>query len=146
MFHNCEEENMNEERKKVLDLLAEGKITAEEADRLLEAISKEKGYDSSISTTSNPKYIRIMVEPSEGSPNQEKVNIRVPLKLIHAGLKLASFIPKDAQGKVNEALQGKGIETDFSKIKPEDLDEIIHQLSDLTVDVEGKETVKIFCE
>jgi hypothetical protein len=35
---------------------------------------------------------------------------------------------------------------DFSQIKPEDLENIVKQLDDLTVDVEGKESVRIFCE
>jgi hypothetical protein len=35
---------------------------------------------------------------------------------------------------------------DFSKIKPEDLEELISQLDDLQVQVEGKEKVRIFCE
>jgi hypothetical protein len=47
---------------------------------------------------------------------------------------------------VDEALSEKGINMDFSSIKPEDLDEIVTNLKDLTIDVEGKETVKIFCE
>ncbi len=58
-----------------------------------------------------------MVEPGPSSDHHDRVNIRVPLKLIRAGLKLASFIPKDAQDKVNEALQEKGIDADFSKVK-----------------------------
>jgi len=40
----------------------------------------------------------------------------------------------------------KGIEKDFANIKPEDIDEILTQINDFTVDVEGKETVKVFCE
>jgi uncharacterized protein YpuA (DUF1002 family) len=86
------------------------------------------------------------VKPGPGSDKPEKVNIRVPYKLIRAGLKLASFIPKNAQAQVNEALHEKGMDIDFSKIKPEDLEEIIRQLDDLSVNVEGKETVRIFSE
>jgi hypothetical protein len=138
---------MSEERKKILEMLAEGKITAEEADRLLTAISGEKENSPGNSGKSAlPKYLRVMIEPDPSSDNHGRVNIRVPLKLIRAGLKMASFIPKDAQGKVNEALHEKGIEADFTKLKPEDLDEILRQLDDLSVNVEGKETVRIFCE
>jgi len=138
---------MSEERKRVLDMLAEGKINAEEAEKLLAAISGEKENNTgSAGKSVLPKYLRVMVEPGPSSDHHDRVNIRVPIKLIRAGLKLASFIPKDAQGKVNEALQEKGIDADFSKLKPEDLDEILGQLDDLSVNVEGKETVKIFCE
>ncbi len=138
---------MSEERKRILEMLAEGKITAEEADKLLSALSRG---NEAVSGTGNgsrePRYLRVMVEPGPNNQNADRVNIRVPLKLIRAGLKLASFIPKDARDQVNDALQEKGIEVDFNKIKPEDIDEIIKQLDDLTVNVEGKETVRVFCE
>ena len=138
---------MNEERKRILDMLAEGKITAEDAERLLLAISGEKENSTGSTVKSaSPKYLRIMVEPGPSSDHHDRVNIRVPLKLIRAGLKLTSFIPKDAQGKVNEALHEKGIDADFKDLKPENLEEILSQLDDLSINVEGKETVKIFCE
>ena len=137
---------MVEERKKILDMLSEGKITVDEADRLLSAVSKDNGTGISNAGNKEPKYLRVMVEPGPESKSPDKVNIRVPLKLIRAGLKLAALIPKSAQNQVNDALHEKGIEMDFSQIKPEDLENIVRQLDDLTVDVEGKESVRIFCE
>lgn len=76
----------------------------------------------------------------------DRVNIRIPLKLIRTGLKWVSFIPEDTRTKVNEALRDKGIEMDFSKMTPDDLEELVENLDDLTVDVEGQEKVRIFCE
>jgi hypothetical protein len=35
---------------------------------------------------------------------------------------------------------------DLTKIKPEDLAELLTHLNDLPVDVEGKEKIRIFCE
>ena len=137
---------MTDERKKILDMLSEGKITADEAGRLLSAISRDNEANSGNTWNKEPKYLRIMVEPGPKSKSPDKVNIRVPLKLIRAGLKLAALIPKSAQTQVNDALHEKGIEMDFSQIKPEDLENIVRQLDDLTVDVEGKESVRIFCE
>jgi len=136
---------MNEERKKILDMLSQGKITAEEAERLISALSDPGETGSSVDVRL-PKYLRVMVEPSPENKGGDRVNIRVPLKLIKAGLKLASFIPKDARTQVNDALHEKGINMDFDKIRPEDIDNLVAQLDDLTVDVEGKETVKVFCE
>jgi len=136
---------MSEERKKILEMLSEKKITADEAEKLLSAISKEEDNGTATSKK-EPKYLRVMVQPGPESNNPDKVNIRVPLKLIRAGLKLAALIPKSAQSQVNDALHEQGIEMDFSQIKPEDLDNIVAQLDDLTVDVEGKESVRIFCE
>jgi hypothetical protein len=136
---------MNEERKRILEMLAEGKINTDEAERLLSALSQRSESDQSV-VKNEPRYLRVVVEPGQGSNNKDRVNVRIPIKLIRAGLRLASFIPKDAQAKVNEALHEKGIEKDFTNIKPEDIDEILTQINDFTVDVEGKETVKVFCE
>jgi hypothetical protein len=145
---------MKEERRKILDMLAEGKISVDEAERLLAAIAadessqKQSGEESLMGARHSFKYLRVLVEPGSDSVG-EKVNIRVPLKLIRAGLKWAAFMPKHVQGRVGEALHEKGIDMDFSSIKPEDLEEIVTNLNDLTIDVEGaegKETIKIFCE
>ncbi|MGB3861685.1 MAG: hypothetical protein WBF32_03385 [Candidatus Aminicenantaceae bacterium] len=142
---------MKEERRKILDMLAEGKISVDEAERLLAAISgdesgqKQSAEESLTGKKSSLKYLRVVVEPGSECGG-EKVNIRVPLKLIRAGLKWAAFMPKHVQGRVHEALHEKGISMDFSSIKPEDLEELVTNLNDLTIDVEGKETVKIFCE
>lgn len=136
---------MNEERKRILEMLSEGKIDTEEAEKLLSALS-ENYENIQESTKKEPRYLRIMVEPSPKSENKDRVNVRVPIKLIRAGLKLASFIPNDARGEINKALHEKGIEKDLTNIKPEDIDEIITQINDFTVDIEGKETVKVFCE
>ncbi|MDH4197590.1 MAG: hypothetical protein OEW05_09305 [Candidatus Aminicenantes bacterium] len=138
---------MSEERKKILEMLAAGKITVEESEKLLAAISAPEAAETAEPGARPPfKYLRVVVEPGPGNENPERVNIRVPYKLIRAGLKWAAFIPKDAQTKVNETLKEKGINFDFDRIKPEDIEELVSQLNDLTVEVEGKEKVRIFCE
>jgi hypothetical protein len=141
---------MSEERKKILEMLATGKITVDEAEKLLAALSAPETGAAGAGDAGAPKsgcrYLKIQVEPDPSSEKQERVNIRVPLKLIRAGLKWAAFIPKEAQAKVSEALSEKGIDMDLKKITPQDLEDIISQLDDLTVDVEGKERIKICCE
>ena len=144
---------MSIEQRKILDMLTEGKINADEAEKLLSAIS---GIDSeheeahlSHPKSSKPKlkYLRVVVEPNnENREKGDRVNIRVPLKLIRSGLKWASFIPKETKKRVTEALQDKGIEIDSSNMTPEDLEELIENFNDFTVNVEGQETIKIFCE
>ena len=138
---------MTEERKKILEMLSEKKITVEEAERLLNALGNpESGSAESTGGKLPWKYLRVLVEPGPGSERGEKVNIRVPMKLIRAGLKWAALVPKHAQGDINKALQDKGIDLDFTKIKPEDLQDILTNLDELTVDVDGHDKVRIFCE
>jgi len=138
---------MKDERRQILDMLASGKISVDEAERLLSAISSDESEQTKDQGFKNEaKYLRILVEPGPGNEAGDKVNIRIPMKLIRAGLKWATFIPKNVQGKVDDALHEQGINMDLSTIKPEDLEELVTNLNDLTVDVEGKEKVRIFCE
>ena len=138
---------MRDERRQILDMLAAGKISVDEAERLLSAISSEETEQTKDQGFKKvPKYLRILVEPGPGNEEGDKVNIRVPMKLIRAGLKWAAFIPKNYQGIVDNALQESGVDIDLSNIKPEDLEDIVTNLNDLSVEVEGKEKVRIFCE
>src|SRR5262245_48726241 len=137
---------MNEERKRILSMLAANKITAEEAEALLDAMSPPPATgatDGGGSLSADPKYLRVLVED-----DADKVNVRVPFKLIRAGMRLAAIIPATAHGPVNKALQQHGIDIDVSKLKPEDVENLVQALRDLTVDVEGThgEKVRVFCE
>ena len=141
---------MNEDRRKILEMLKKGKVSVAEAEELLDAVeeptgsmpSEEVGIDST--PKAKPKYLRVLVEETGG---KEHVDIRVPLQLLRAGIKLGGLIPQEARAKVTEALGEKGFNLDLSDIKPESVEELIQALGDLTVNVEdGDEKVRIFCE
>jgi len=136
---------MSDERKKILDMLQKGRITVEEAEKLLAALDSPVEAQPG-TQRSDCKYLRIMVEPGPQSEDRDRVNIRVPMKLIRAGLKFAAFVPKHAHASINQALHEKGIEMDFNQFTQQDIEDLVTQLSDLTVEVEGKEKVRICCE
>ena len=143
---------MNEDRKRILDLLAQGRITADEAERLLAALAGEgtadRGERIDGSRRPPPKYLRVVVDAvDEPGGRPTKVNIRVPMQLLRAGVRLGGIIPKHAREQVNEALQEQGIDIDISKLKPENLEELIEQLQDFSVDVDDEHArVRVFCE
>ena len=158
---------MNENRRQILEMLASGKINAEEAERLLAALEPGSGTpvgESSGSTRgangftganvkSNAKYLRVLVEADEtmtGMKGPTTVNVRIPMQLLRAGVRLASLIPAQAHGQLDQALSKHGVPITLSQIKPENLEELIDHLDDLTVDVDGKEgnttKVRVFCE
>ena len=145
---------MTEERRQILEMLAEGKINADEADRLLGALG---GASSSATATATavqakplPKFIRVMVDGKEGRDGKPvHINVRVPIMLLRAGVRLASLIPPKAQEKVNEELRKNGMDFDVSQIKPENINELIDQLQDLSIDIDHEEDdvkIRIFCE
>ena len=153
---------MNENRRQILEMLAAGKITADEAERLLAALDPTPvmaGPEFTGTTTNGvpvktrAKYLRVQVEADEGMTGmkgQTTVNVRVPMQLLRAGVRLASLIPAQAHDQFDQALNRKGIPITLSQIKPENLEELIDHLEDLTVDVDGKDgnttKVKVFCE
>jgi hypothetical protein len=144
---------MTQARRDILEMLAAGKITADEADRLMAAIENTPATTSpadaaAASPRSKPKYLRVLVQDQGRHGNPVNVNVRVPMQLLRAGVKLAGLIPQPAMDKANIAMGAKGVHIDLSQIKPENLDELVDQLSDLTVDVDETEgaQVRVFCE
>jgi hypothetical protein len=141
---------MNENRRKILDMLASGQITADEADRLLAALDKGQP-DSAASgsppfTNGKPKYLRVLVE-DQGRKGPVKVNVRIPMQLLRAGVKLASVIPAEARDRVNGALHKEGVPFDLNQVTAENLDEMVNHLDDLTVDIDEQQTkIRFFCE
>jgi hypothetical protein len=131
---------MNENRKQILQMLSQGQITAEEAESLIAALEKEPASDAS--PKAKAKFLRVMVEDGP-----TKVNVRVPMQLLRAGVKLASLIPPQARIKVDSAMRENGMMIDLSQLKPENLEELIDQLNDLTVDVDDQNAkVRVFAE
>jgi len=142
---------MNENRRQILDMLAKGQINADEAERLISAVEKEPADPSTANGSdakpkSKPKYIRVVVDDKTNGAGT-KANVRVPMQLLRAGVKLAALIPYAARHHVNAALQEHGVQFDISQIKPENLEELVDQLDELTVDVDDKDVkVRVFCE
>jgi len=145
---------MNENRKKILEMLAAGHITADEAERLMMALDKEQPAASASSSAEpapkpKPKYLRVQVQDGVDANNKPRsvVNVRVPMQLLRSGVKLAGLIPVQAVEQANSALRKEGLNIDLNQIKPENLEELVDQLDDLTVDVDDHHSkVRVFCE
>lgn len=139
---------MNEQRKDILDMLAEGKITADEAERLIAALERDlppaAGLDAR--PKGKAKYLRVVVDTREVG-EQGRVNVRVPLQLLRAGVKLAALIPPQALQHANTKLSASGVPLDLTQLKPEQLEALVEHLDEMTVDVEQPDaSVRVFCE
>ncbi|MDP3855391.1 hypothetical protein [Phenylobacterium sp.] len=141
---------MSEDRRSILQMLSEGKITADEAERLMAALDRAPRPAAGPEAGPRPrvvKYLRVVVDTDEPGDGPTKVNIRVPMNLLRAGVRLSSIIPPIAREKVNEAMARNGVPFDLNQLKPENLEELVEQLDELTVDVDQDRTkVRIFCE
>lgn len=126
---------MQSERKRILEMLARGEITADEADKLLSAAEPD-----STPRRRKPRYLHVLIEKS--NETKDRVNIRIPIKLLAHGLKLARLIPATVRHKVNTALARVGM--DFT-ITDDNIADFIDALTDISVEIDGGEKVRIYC-
>ncbi len=120
--------------RRILEDLAAGKIGVHEAEKELKGEPRTEHSPK----RDLPKFLRVDVDSAKG----DKVDVRVPLKLVTAGIKVASMIPEDASNKLKE----KGI--DLSQLSELRGDELVDALRELTVDVKSADgdIVKVYCE
>lgn len=141
---------MNEERRLILEMLKEGTISVEEAERLMEALPKtqesEEPQPLALEAAEAgdgpapiaPKRIRIQVREN----GKNKVNVRVPFSLVRVGLKL---------GQSFSSLGAKYVDEEGAKamemLKNIDVDELLASISDgeitlpyAMVDVDDEDT------
>ncbi|MFI6063504.1 SHOCT-like domain-containing protein [Streptomyces sp. NPDC051286] len=142
---------MNEQRRQILQMSAEGKITADEAERLIEVLEREQPESprgAAPRPKPCPKYLRVVVNSGGRRRRRAKPgNVQLPLQLLRAGVRLASLVPPQALTRINAELNKSGVPIDLTELKPQHLEELIEQLDDVTVDVDdpsGK--VQVFCE
>ena len=145
---------MSEDRKRILSMLAEGKITAEEADLLLDSLDTpaseaaparepmpSDGWPTGPSATGTPKFLYVKVT------GKDTVDVKVPLGLLRAGLKLTSLIPPQAMDQISESMGEHGMSIDFNNLKPEDIEELIQSLREMEINVHSADgdNIRVFC-
>jgi len=90
------------------------------------------------------------MEKDRGDARQPKqVNIRVPLQLLRAGVRLQGVIPAKTRANLTAALAEKGVDIDLDKLKADHLEAFIDTLTHTTIDLEsddGHSRVKVGCE
>ena len=145
---------MTENQKRILEMVADKKITVDEAYRLLSLIqpAADSGSAEPKEHKPSPKYMRVIVDTEhswEGGCDHgpAHINIRVPVALLRAGVKLATLIPPEAYNQVDEKLKNRGIMFDLRNMKPENVEELIQALNELEVDIQGsEEKVRVYTE
>ncbi|MFA7331551.1 MAG: hypothetical protein WC326_10825 [Candidatus Delongbacteria bacterium] len=143
------------ERTRILELLAEGRINVDEAERLLEAVKAEERAPAAMppgpeteppaadGARGKPRLLRVLVTKTSG----EVVNVRVPLALLRAGLKLKGLLPAQAHAQVDVAMKEKGLKFNLDELDGKALEEIVQALAETSVNVDKDgDTVRVFCE
>ena len=132
---------MSEEKRKILNMVAEGKLTPEEAGRLLDALKDARG---------KKRFFKIRVF-DKNNREKPKVNVKIPI----AVLKLASKIGAAFKGVMPEGMKVNmhGKEISLDEFTPEMIDGIIDGLGDEekfvlaeVTDEENGEYVEVYIE
>ena len=90
-----------EEKMQILTMVKEGKITAEEGVKLLDALDNNVNtLDNANMNTKKAKWLKIKVFDPEDST---KVNVTLPISLVNLGVKLAGkFSPEFKEAGLTE--------------------------------------------
>ena len=123
---------MSDERKRILNMLAGGKLTVDEADRLIEALGTASG-EKKLKKKAKLLHIKVF----EGGSEKPTVNVNLPLGLVKLLTKFG--------GKYLDRLPDEVRE----KLEKEDVNEIVSYLSEageiVNVD-DGNDIVKIYVD
>ena len=97
-----------EERMKILKMIEEGKLSAEEGTKLLAALSERRLGPPRLPGMPGPaRWLRIRVTDTRSG--RSKASVQIPLALVDAGLKIGAHFAPEVQGvdmsNVMEALR-----------------------------------------
>ena len=142
---------MSDDRRRVLDLLAQGKITVEEADQLLRALGSAAAQETTqpaAEASRKPRFIRIAVhKPADGRDAKEDINIRIPIPMLKGGMRLGALIPGYIGDKITARLRERGMDFDLSNLDPNAIEAVFRELNDMGIDFESRKAqVRITCE
>ena len=93
------------ERLKILEMLEEGKITAEEATTLLRALGGGQRRATSAASTQAGEHKFLRIQVTDMTSGAAKVNVTVPMGLVGAGLRMAERVAPDFEGFDMQELQ-----------------------------------------
>lgn len=84
-----------EERMQILKMIEEGKISAEEGAKLLQALAG-KGDRRRLAAEDEPRWLRVRVTDLDSG--KTKVNVNIPMGLVNVGLKMGARFAPNVEG------------------------------------------------
>jgi hypothetical protein len=90
-----------EERMRILKMISDKQVTADEGARLLEAL-RSRG-DAPRDETSRPRWLRVKV--TDRRSDRVKLNVTIPVGLVDVGLKMGARFAPELAGMDSSAIQ-----------------------------------------
>ncbi|MEM7254910.1 MAG: hypothetical protein AAF493_26170 [Pseudomonadota bacterium] len=127
---------MSEARKKILGLLAQGKITVDEAEELLDAILSEgrrREPDTVVPFTRvrEPRRLRIQIERD----GEVEFTMNLSADTLKTGIKVVELIPDYIQTAIDDALANRGAKFRLRTLRNDRVDEFIDLLDGATIEL-----------
>ena len=150
-----------DDTRRILDMMSQGKITVDEADRLLKAMSADSGSapaagDRPADGGPSARWFRINIrKPADGHAHEVKdVNIRVPIAVVKGGMRLGAIIATFAGEKAAQRMKARGLDLDLSTINGDlsrmngaEFDTFLRSLDDMNIEIDdGRSRVRITAE
>ena len=149
-----------DDTRRILDMLSQSKITVDEADRLLKALTADDQTETAAADTATDvkraRWVRINIhKPSTEDGHKAKdVNIRVPIAVVKGGMRLGAIIGTFAGEKAARRMKARGLDIDLAAINSDlsgmngpEFDAFLRSLNDTNIEIDdGKSQVRITCE
>ena len=150
-----------DDTRRILDMLSQGKITVDEADRLIKAMSADPPAETATADTATDgrqraRWFRINIhKPAKDQTHKPKdVNIRVPIAVVKGGMRLGAIIATFAGEKAAQRMKERGLDLDLSTINGDlsrmngaEFDTFLKSLDDMNIEIDdGKSQVRITAE
>ena len=150
-----------DDTRRILDMLSQGKITVDEADRLIKAMSGDRPAETATAETATDgrqrvRWFRINIhKPAKDQTDRPKdVNIRVPIAVVKGGMRLGAIIATFAGEKAAQRMKERGLDLDLSTINGDlsrmngaEFDTFLRSLDDMNIEIDdGKSQVRITTE
>ncbi len=139
---------MSDETKRVLEMVAAGKITVDEGERLLGILDAGRPAPPPPEADRPvPRFLKMEAGGTDKDGNDEGFRMRVPLDLLRAGIKMRALIPETKRNKINVKLREKGIEGDIFEMSDDQIDTLIRSLGELELEAgDGDGSFRIYVE
>ena len=150
-----------DDTRRILEMLSQGKITVDDADRLIQAVSADRAAASAPADTAadakpRARWFRINIhKPAKDEAHQPKdVNIRVPIAVAKGGMRLGAIIATFAGEKAAQRMKARGLDLDLSAINGDlsrmngaEFEAFMKSLDEMNIEIDdGRSTVRITAE
>ncbi|MCK5106493.1 MAG: hypothetical protein KAI33_11175 [Elusimicrobiales bacterium] len=123
---------MKEEKARILKMLEDGKVSAQDAAKLLDAVEETEGKNENAGKAGKTLKIRVYERDSP----RPKVNLNIPIGW-------SKFLIPFVESKIQNKLKEKGVDLDMDKIK----EEMEHAHVGKIIDIDdGGDKVEIYIE